>query len=330
MVAAQVCTFFFPITSSKNNFFLEKIPAACGIWKHNYSEFPFGIALQALCFLGMHFDTISCLSAERCPSQSREGVGGCLQHRPDPLAMSHACVNLVTGFRPCCSSASAVQAVAGLTWAEHQGVKQKAWKTFSEAASAWVTRRHLSCVCRGGGPLLFTAGAPSHHGQPLREGLAVWNCSTSVEPSDGHRHLVPWLWRCRRALPCHESYWDVRWAGGLLLRGLGSGLRNPLEPSWALACRPPALSREAACVLLKDRPPTPAPGRTALGTRWSRESVRPGPRRGSRVSPRRECRSCCSQCVCILEVILVVLLSSLPLTCCLQMLTQENEFRPIV
>lgn len=49
---------FFPPTSSSNtkNFFLEEIPQACGLWKDSHNEFPFGISLQTLCFLEMHFD----------------------------------------------------------------------------------------------------------------------------------------------------------------------------------------------------------------------------------------------------------------------------------
>ena len=52
------------------------------------------------CTLTRAHDPVTCLSVEHCPSQKGGGVGDHLLQRPEPLTMSHACVNLVTGFRP--------------------------------------------------------------------------------------------------------------------------------------------------------------------------------------------------------------------------------------
>lgn len=52
------------------------------------------------CTLTCAHDTMSCLSAEHCPSQRRGGVEDPLLQTLDPLTMSYACINLMTGFRP--------------------------------------------------------------------------------------------------------------------------------------------------------------------------------------------------------------------------------------
>lgn len=75
--------------------------------------------------------------------------------------------------------------------------------------------------------------------------------------------------------------------------------------------------------------PVPRANRS-IGTQWSRESTITKEHVGGRWGfPRAENVITVVPNVCALEVILVVL-SFLPLACHLQMLMQENEFRPIV